>query len=433
MPGQVMRGAIPSSPEEIAAAVRFRPAIGGPLTFITKPQQISMWGNDVNGDCVTAEEAFAKACNNPEIFISDAEVIGWATKNNVLNGASLPGVMAIMQTAGFAGDNVMYDDGPYSTVDYTDAATLQSAICLGPVKIGIAADQMEAAYWANGGKTGWVGTGFVKNADAEDHCVSLCGYGTLSWLAGQLGTQLPAGVNGAAAGYAMFTWDSIGIIDEPSLLAITFEAWLRQPTTVVKPNLIDVTSVASAALPGDIAQIFVTLADESISTCWKESDAPGAAWTAWSTFPGQAKAMASATVGDGTAQLFAVGSNNDLYTCWKESTAPGAAWNAWQAMAGAPANAVSVASAALPGGIAQIFVTTTDESISTCWKESNAPGAAWSPWETFQGQAKSIASATVGDGTAQLFAVGSNNGLYTCWKESTAPGAAWNAWQGFVA
>jgi len=35
-------------------------------------------------------------------------------------------------------------------------------------------------------------------------------------------------------GYAMFTWDSIGIIDQPSMLAITHEAWLRNPTTIVK-------------------------------------------------------------------------------------------------------------------------------------------------------------------------------------------------------
>lgn len=32
----------------------------------------------------------------------------------------------------------------------------------------------------------------------------------------------------------MFTWDSIGIIDVPSMTAVTFEAWLRQPTTVTQ-------------------------------------------------------------------------------------------------------------------------------------------------------------------------------------------------------
>jgi hypothetical protein len=41
-------------------------------------------------------------------------------------------------------------------------------------------------------------------------------------------------VDGIQPGYGMFTWDSIGIIDVPSLIAVTHEAWLRQPTTVTK-------------------------------------------------------------------------------------------------------------------------------------------------------------------------------------------------------
>jgi len=54
------------------------------------------------------------------------------------------------------------------------------------------------------------------------------------WLAQQLQAKVPAGVDGTKQGYAMFTWDSIGIIDQPSMLAITHEAWLRNPTTIVK-------------------------------------------------------------------------------------------------------------------------------------------------------------------------------------------------------
>jgi hypothetical protein len=38
-----------------------------------------MWNNDTHGDSVTAEEAFAKACHSPEIFITDDEVEKWAT------------------------------------------------------------------------------------------------------------------------------------------------------------------------------------------------------------------------------------------------------------------------------------------------------------------------------------------------------------------
>jgi hypothetical protein len=140
-----------------------------------------------------------------------------------------------MQQKGFEQDKQTYDDGTPNSVNWTDTPTLQSAIYHGPVKIGIGADQLEAVYHANGGKSGWVATGFKKDA-TEDHCTSLCGYGTLAWLAQQLKAKLPAGVNGKKPGYAMFTWDSIGIIDTPSLLAITHEAWLRTPTTVIVPG-----------------------------------------------------------------------------------------------------------------------------------------------------------------------------------------------------
>ena len=34
--------------------------------------------------------------------------------------------------------------------------------------------------------------------------------------------------------YAMFTWNSIGIIDHQSMLNMTYEAWVRVPVTVIK-------------------------------------------------------------------------------------------------------------------------------------------------------------------------------------------------------
>ena len=55
------RGATPSPRSTLAAAAPYLALIGAPPNLIMKPQRISMWGNDVHGDCVTAEEAFAKA------------------------------------------------------------------------------------------------------------------------------------------------------------------------------------------------------------------------------------------------------------------------------------------------------------------------------------------------------------------------------------
>ena len=45
--------------------------------------------------------------------------------------------------------------------------------------------------------------------------------------------NLPSGMPTGLC-YAMFTWGSIGIVDRQSLMNITGEAWVRNPTTIVK-------------------------------------------------------------------------------------------------------------------------------------------------------------------------------------------------------
>ncbi len=245
------RGARPSPRSALAAATPHTAPVGAPPSFITVPQRISMWGNDVHGDCVTAEEAFAKACHSPEIFVSDATVIGWASAHGVLEGAYLTEVMRWMQQYGFVDGTRMSTDGGYLSVNWTDAGNLQSAISTGPVKLGVAADQIETAWRTTGGRSGWFGTGFHADSN-EDHCVALCGYGTIAWLAQQLGVQVPPGVDGSRAGYAMFTWNTIGIIDAASMIAVTHEAWLRRPTTIVNPTAGgDTMQPGQILLPGE--------------------------------------------------------------------------------------------------------------------------------------------------------------------------------------
>ena len=199
-----------------------------PPQWLWLPAQLSMWHNDVDGDCVTAEEAFAKACSTPEIFITDDTVLAWATKNGVLNGADLTQVLDLMQAGGFPQDGKLYNDGKFNSVDWTNTTALQNAIVQGPVKIGVAADQLENAV-PDPPTNGWIATGFQPDNN-EDHCVSLCGFGTVACLALQLTGKV---VMDNTPAYALFTWDSIGIIDVPSMLAITGEAWLRNPTTVI--------------------------------------------------------------------------------------------------------------------------------------------------------------------------------------------------------
>jgi hypothetical protein len=229
-----MRGARPSPRHKLAGA---RPHIAQtptPPQWLWLPSKLSFWGNETNGDCVSCEEAFAKACHQPEIFIPDDEVVSWASANGFLNGAMLTDVMDMMQTKGFALGSMTYDDGPYNSVDWTNPAILENAISQAPVKIGIAADQVEKTYGdfcPDSPQNGWFGTGYVKDQN-EDHCVSLAGYGPISWLKNQLGTGDPSDSN--EQGYAMFTWSSIGVLDVPSLLAICGEAWLRSPGTIVR-------------------------------------------------------------------------------------------------------------------------------------------------------------------------------------------------------
>jgi hypothetical protein len=187
---------------------------------------------------VTAEECFAKACHDPEIFIPQHKAIKWARSHYVLNGAGLWEVLELMMAEGIPHDDKVYRDGLFFSVDWTDDAMLRNAVSKGPVKLGVAADHLINSVWQTQPSNGWIATG-LPAGDPQDHCISLCGYGPLGWLASQLGTVLPPSMaqdatNSNAVGYAIFTWSSIGIIDKPSLLAITGEAWLRLPTTIIE-------------------------------------------------------------------------------------------------------------------------------------------------------------------------------------------------------
>lgn len=225
-----LRGAFPSPRHRLAAARPHTISTDTPSQFLWKPAQLSMWSNDIYGDCTVAEEAFNKGAT-ASIFIPDDTVIAWATANGALNGDTLIDVLDKMQTGGFALDGKTYDDGEPSSVDWTNAAILTNAISRGPVKIGVAADQLENTV-PDPPTNGWFATGYTEDQNM-DHCVSLCGYGQISWLAEQLGATLPADTDETQQAYALFTWASIGIITPESLVAICGEAWLRSPSSIV--------------------------------------------------------------------------------------------------------------------------------------------------------------------------------------------------------
>ena len=91
------RGARPTPRHVLAAA---RPHVHGgttPPNCFWIPSKLSYWLNDVDGDCVSAEEYFAKAATtNPEAIGSAAEVTNFITTYGLANGAGLTQVMDLV-------------------------------------------------------------------------------------------------------------------------------------------------------------------------------------------------------------------------------------------------------------------------------------------------------------------------------------------------
>lgn len=260
-------GARPSPRWKIATAKRHVQRANIPPQYAYVPAKLDMWGNDTYGDCVTAEEAFAKACYSPEIFLSATVVEKWAQAGGYLDGANLTDVMDSMIKSGFPGTGTqLYNDGPYTSVDYSTESVLQSAISQGPVKIGIDSTALpsgagnDQGWYATGGKPGQYGN--------EDHCVALCGYGSATYLYGQLGVPVPAGISGN--GYLLYTWSTIGFVDHAWIMSTVEEAWLRSPTTVGVPPLTPPTPVppTPGPTPGTVTltQIVATFSDGSTQT-----------------------------------------------------------------------------------------------------------------------------------------------------------------------
>lgn len=232
-------GLKPTPAHVLECAPRFEKSnkIGAPAQYACIPARLSMWGNNQYGCCVTTEECFAKIADAPNAFITEQTCIQWAAQHGVLNGATLDEVLDAMARDGItAEDGKVYKDGPKLLIaDYSNKATLAAAIYQGRVKIAVAASQIMQSVNGSGGKSGWHGINWQSD-DNTDHCVSLCGYGPASYLYSALGVPLPAGVDPAQYGYLMFTWSSIGFVSHDSLVAVTREAWLRQPTTAGYPQ-----------------------------------------------------------------------------------------------------------------------------------------------------------------------------------------------------
>ncbi len=237
----MLRGAIPSPRHKLAAATPHILGAYNPF-FCPIPSQISFWLNDRDGDCVTAEEAAAKAVYSvaagiPEIFIPDNVVSAFIRKYHYANGAALTDVMDTMASVGLTdATGKVWKDGPYQSVDWTDYPTLCSAINQGPVKLGVAASQIERV--ATPGTSGW----FLTKANGDnrvDHCTNASQCGEVGALAEAFKVTCPSSIQTDPA-IGMFTWKSFGIVIHDALLGVctkqSGEAWLRTPTTLGQPT-----------------------------------------------------------------------------------------------------------------------------------------------------------------------------------------------------
>ena len=232
----VPSGKFPTPNHELAAAQPYRAGGDIPESFITWPVGIDYWGDDKVDNSSWAEEAFAKACVQPTVFIPPDLVFFTSRECGSSNFA------AFMQTHGFRIDGKGYLDGPFTSVDWTNEALLNGAISnVGPVKIGVASANLTSGPLAQGqvtpGTNGWAIYG-LPAGQPENHCASLCGYGPLPELVNlferhEVNVNLPSGMPSGLC-YAMFIWGSVGIVDRQSLMNITGEAWVRNPTTIVK-------------------------------------------------------------------------------------------------------------------------------------------------------------------------------------------------------
>ena len=79
-----------------------------PESFLAWPIEIGSWGNDKVSNSSWAEEAFAKACAEPKVFIPTDVVLFTARECGSANFAEF------LQTRGFQMDGKAYLDGPFN-------------------------------------------------------------------------------------------------------------------------------------------------------------------------------------------------------------------------------------------------------------------------------------------------------------------------------
>jgi hypothetical protein len=214
-------------------------------------------------------------------------------------------------------------------------------------------------------------------------------------------------------------------------------------------------TLCAAALPGGVPQIFLTYTTTTpeLWTSTASSSQPGAAWTAWETFPlppnaGSGAAfddLVSVSVAVGVPQLFALivfpaTGATEIWTCWKESAALGASWSEWITFTPLPegvGTVTSLAATQMADGHAAVIVSTARGGVFGCYKASTVIGAPWSGWILVTPPAPNgsspgcLAASTVAPVTPQLWGMSRDGEIVTCWEETSVGPKAWSGWDNF--
>jgi hypothetical protein len=251
-----------------------------PATYFGFCAVLSYWLNQQDGDCVTAEQCYnidlaSTIATGTGYVVSDNDVLSFARKYGLLNGADLAQVDSIMQTNGLpTSDGKLFKVGATAAVDWTNyeevcAATIEAK---GSLQMAIAAGQLESA--ADDSKVFNYAFNFSQDGNA-DHCTGLgAGYGTAQqcldalnafytnllvkhgkiitcrletsssgekvWRAQTLTSfspqSLPSGVDPNTPSFVMFSWNRLWIISAQSVTAITDEMYIRQPSSIMTTN-----------------------------------------------------------------------------------------------------------------------------------------------------------------------------------------------------
>ena len=353
-----------------------------------------------------------------------------------------------MVNDGFHQDGQIYNDGGRQSVDWTNASILRDAISQGPVKIGIAADQLRVLAAPNG----WFATGFHADNN-EDHSISLCGYGPHLMVGAAARRQVPAG--SMATGRA--TPCSPGTRSASSTSPRCWRSPARPgsgvPTTVI------------VGAQGTRIHVFARGGDGALWHIWQT--APNNGWSGWYSLGGWIDLITAATNQDGRLEVFARGGDGAVWhnwevrpaatgaagtrsaagsTCWSRQerrwpardfarggdgalwhmwqTAPSNGWSGWYSLGGW-IDLLDVARNA--DGRLEIFVRGGDGAVWHMWQ--TAPSNGWSGWYSLGGWIDMLDMARNADGRMEVFARGGDGALWQCGRPlPTTAGAAGTRW-----